>query len=202
MIERLRGQVVFRDHASITLDVHGVGYLIQCANPFVYDINEDKETLIYTYQHVREDAIHLYGFSTREERELFSRLLQVSGIGPKGGLAILAEGNAAIVVQAIEEEDETLLVKFPGIGKKTARQMILDLKGKFAGTAWQNVEATQTATTPIPTQAQGTLDEAMEALRSLGYGEKEIKKCRKALQHEELEADEYVRRSLRLLVER
>ncbi|AXF57744.1 Holliday junction branch migration protein RuvA [Salicibibacter kimchii] len=200
MIERLRGQVVFRDYESITLDVNGVGYLIYCANPFAYDINDEKERHIYTYQHVREDAIRLYGFSTREERVLFSRLLQVSGIGPKGGLAILAEGNAALVVQAIEEENEAMLVKFPGIGKKTARQMILDLKGKLDVTLSDQAEGVHVQTV-MPVQS-GALQEAMEALRALGYGDKEIKKCEKALQHEELEADEYVRRSLRLMVER
>ncbi|MBB6449515.1 Holliday junction DNA helicase RuvA [Geomicrobium halophilum] len=200
MIERLRGQVVYRDHESITLDVNGVGYLIYCANPFIYDTNEAKETVVYTYQHVREDVLRLYGFATREERELFTRLLQVAGIGPKGGLAILAEGNAAVVVQAIEEEDESVLVKFPGIGKKTARQMILDLKGKLD--VMVSNESEVIPSQPLSLEKQGALQEAMEALRALGYGEKEIGKCEKELKHEELEADEYVRRALRLMVER
>ena len=81
--------------------------------------------------HVREDAQQLFGFTSLEQRELFRKLIQVSGIGPKGALAILASGNPTQVIQAIEMEDEAFLVKFPGVGKKTARQMILDLKGKL-----------------------------------------------------------------------
>ncbi|GAK11304.1 Holliday junction branch migration protein RuvA [Geomicrobium sp. JCM 19039] len=197
MIESLYGSVVYRDHESVTMNVHGVGYHVLCADPLTYQVNEADLFTIYIYTHVREDAIRLYGFKTREERVLFSRLLQVSGIGPKGALAVLAEGNAAVVVGAIEEENETLLTKFPGIGKKTARQMILDLKGKL--------DFVQAASVEPDTRIRLTndaLDEAMDALRALGYGEREVKKAEKALKHEDLESDEYVRRALRLFVER
>ena len=86
---------------------------------------------MYTHLHVREDAQQLFAFKTLDQRELFRKLIQVSGIGPKGALAILASGNPTQVISAIEQEDEKFLVKFPGVGKKTARQMILDLKGKL-----------------------------------------------------------------------
>ncbi|EZH67985.1 ATP-dependent DNA helicase RuvA [Bacillaceae bacterium JMAK1] len=199
MYERLSGAIVYRDHESVTVDIHGVGYHVYCANPFAYEINENATVNVFIYTHINQDVIKLFGFKSREERVLFSRLLQVSGIGPKGALAVLAEGNSKVVIQAIEEENETTLTKFPGIGKKTARQMILDLKGKLD---YVMDEEQLIASGPLFTKESDALDEAMDALRALGYGEREIKKAEKALQGNDLNADEYVRQALRLFVER
>ena len=137
--------------------------------------------------HVREDAQQLYGFKTIEERELFKKLIQVSGIGPKSALAILASGNPSHVITAIEMEDEKYLVKFPGVGKKTARQMILDLKGKL-GSLLEKVEL-PSAEDELPlfgvNPYQHELDEAMLALHALGYSEKELEKIKPQLSEKE-----------------
>ncbi|QKS70765.1 Holliday junction branch migration protein RuvA [Paenalkalicoccus suaedae] len=198
MIEMLTGKVVHIELETVTLDVHGVGYLLHCGNPYRYQEFLEETVTIYTYQHVREDMIRLYGFFHREERRLFEKLLQVSGIGPKGALAIVCSGQPTSVVEAIEEENETFLTKFPGVGKKTARQIILDLKGKVGDI--------------MPTLAEGLfrthependeLEEALEALRALGYVEREIKKIEPALKAQPGSTDHYIKLALQEMLKK
>ncbi|GEK58823.1 Holliday junction branch migration protein RuvA [Marinococcus halophilus] len=201
MIEFVKGRVDHIKGDTITIENNGIGYLIYCSNPFVFNGQQpEEETVVYTYQYVKEDVNRLYGFRSRKERELFEQLLQVSGIGPKGAQAILASGDPGQVVGAIENEDETFLTKFPGVGKKTAKQMIIDLKGKLTGV----YDAVTIAGAPVSLldeqQPGGDLEEALEALAALGYGEKEIKKVRPHLEKEELSADEYVRKALQWML--
>lgn len=144
----------------------------------------------------------LYGFETREEKKLFTKLLNVSGIGPKGALAILASGEVQQVVTAVENEDESFLVKFPGVGKKTARQMILDLKGKLQDIVpdyFPNLfNADQL---PLHTHAGNlALEDAILALKALGYSEKEIKKITPDLRTEQLSTDQYIKKALKRLL--
>lgn len=202
MYEFIRGKVEYVGPEYIVLENGGIGYEIIPPNPFDYTKDYGKEVKIYTYHYVRDDMIALYGFRTREEKTLFAKLLNVSGIGPKGGLAILAAGQPEQVVNAIENEDEDFLLKFPGVGKKTARQMILDLKGKL-----QNVLPNYFPDLFSPDRGGGqlengkALDEALLALKSLGYSEREIKKITPALRKENLStADEYIKKALRLLM--
>ncbi|PSL45125.1 Holliday junction DNA helicase subunit RuvA [Salsuginibacillus halophilus] len=199
MIECVKGPVIYTGSDGITVEAGSVGYFIHCPNPFVYR-SEQASVTVYTYQHVREDAIRLYGFPTREERQIFEQLLGVSGIGPKGALAILASGRPEQVVNAIEQEQESFLVKFPGVGKKTARQMILDLKGKlapFAGLAGYAEGGPLFESEPAGNEA---LEEALEALKALGYGEKEVEKIKPKLEVESLTTDEYVRKGLAFML--
>ncbi|WP_096153218.1 MULTISPECIES: Holliday junction branch migration protein RuvA [Bacillus] len=201
MIEFVKGYVDFVSPEYVVLDVNGIGYQIHAPNPFIYQVNKEKAITIYTYQHVREDILALYGFHTREEKNLFLKLLNVTGIGPKGALAIIATGQPNQVVQAIENEDEKFLTKFPGVGKKTARQIILDLKGKLndiVPAAMPNLF--QQDVELFPPSEQPALDEALEALKVLGYGDREIKKVVPALQKENLTTDQYVKRALQLLL--
>ncbi|WP_404458775.1 Holliday junction branch migration protein RuvA [Sutcliffiella horikoshii] len=202
MIDFIRGFVEYVSPEYVVVEVMGVGYQVNAPNPFIYQVDRDKEVTIYTYQHVREDILALYGFKTREDKNLFMKLLNVTGIGPKGALAILASGQPAQVVHAIENEDEKFLVKFPGVGKKTARQIILDLKGKlndlvpsaFPDLFQPDVEVN------VATNTSSALDEALEALKVLGYGDREIKKIVPALKKEDLSTDQYVKRALQLLL--
>ena len=130
MYDYIKGQVTRVTPEHITLEQGGIGWLIMTPNPYAFHKTEDIQQ-VFTYLHVREDIQLLLGFKSLEQRELFKKLITVSGIGPKGALAILASGIPSQVIGAIEREDETFLVQFPGVGKKTARQMILDLKGKL-----------------------------------------------------------------------
>lgn len=160
-----------------------------------------QHVTVYIYHYVREDIIALYGFESREEKGLFTKLLSVSGIGPKGALAILASGEVQQVVQAIEQEDESFLVKFPGVGKKTARQMILDLKGKLQNIVPDffpslfNVEEVAAAAS-----GSGAFEEAVLALKALGYSDKEIKKISPDLRKENLSTDQYIKNALKRLL--
>lgn len=202
MIEFINGKVDFISPEFIVIDVSGVGYQIFTPNPFLFQKNLNEMIKVYTYQYVREDVIALYGFETRQERTLFMKLLNVSGIGPKGALAILAAGQPNAVVQAIEDENEKFLVKFPGVGKKTARQIILDLKGKLNDLL---PELMPDLFEPVKFIAATTmytheLEEAIEALKVLGYAEKEIDKVVPQIQNEQLTTDQYIKKALQLLL--
>lgn len=201
MYEFIKGLVQYIGPEYIVIENNGIGYQISTPNPFSYTKQFGQEITIYTYTYVREDILALYGFQSREEKMLFLKLLNVSGIGPKGALAILAYGEPQQVVQAIENEDEAFLVKFPGVGKKTARQMILDLKGKlpdalpdfFPDLFHPEMEAGN------PHQ-HAEFEEAVLALKALGYSEKEIKKISPELSREEMTTDQYIRKGLQLLL--
>lgn len=138
MYDYIIGQVTRITPEYIVLEQSGIGYAVMTPNPYAFRVNNENQK-IFIHMHIREDAHQLFGFKTLEQRELFRKLIQVSGIGPKSALSILASGNPSQVVAAIEMEDEAFLVKFPGVGKKTARQMILDLKGKL-GSLLEHVE--------------------------------------------------------------
>jgi holliday junction DNA helicase RuvA len=202
MYEYIVGNIEWVGPEYIVIDHNGMGYQLFTPNPFVF--RPSKEQIkVYTYLYVREDVMMLYGFKTLDERTLFQKLLSVSGIGPKGALAIVATGEPNKIVQAIEEEDETFLTKFPGVGKKTARQMILDLKGKlekvFGVTQvdlFTNLDAIEEKE-----NAASSLDDAIEALKALGYAEKEIKKIIPTLKVETLSTDEYIKKALQLLLQ-
>ncbi|MDT8861553.1 Holliday junction branch migration protein RuvA [Alkalihalobacillus sp. MEB130] len=202
MIEYVIGNLVDIETQYIVVDHQGLGYQIYCPNPYRFQSKMDSSVQVFTYHYVREDVIRLYGFESKKERTLFEKLLNVSGIGPKGALAILATGEPEHVVHAIEEEDEAFLVKFPGVGKKTARQIILDLKGKlddFAPNLFNQSGVIATSTKSL-TKENEFLEEAFEALRALGYVERELKKVRPHLEKEDMTTDAYIKKALQLLL--
>src|SRR5699024_7334316 len=131
LIAYIKGIVEFIHDDTIIVDVNGIGYEIFCANPYAFQDSLQEQAFIYTYQHVREDAIILFGFETEGEEHLFTRLSCVSGIGPKSGSQMLGGANVNDCVAAVEAEAETFLTQYPRVGKKTARQIILNLKGKL-----------------------------------------------------------------------
>ncbi|AIE60875.1 Holliday junction branch migration protein RuvA [Bacillus methanolicus] len=201
MFEFIKGTVEFVGPEYIVIENNGIGYQIATPNPFLYSKESGKEVCVFTYYYVRQDIIALYGFRSREEKTLFTKLLNVSGIGPKGALAILASGEPEQVVQAIENENEAFLVKFPGVGKKTARQMILDLKGKLHDLVPDSIPNLFT-----PDDKQRSLgysaefEEAVLALKALGYSEKEIKKISPELKKEKLSTEQYIKKALQKLL--
>lgn len=144
--------------SSVVIDNHGIGYNIFVANPYSYVVG--NETKIYLYNYIREDEYSLYGFKSLEEKDLFLRLINVKGLGPKIALPMLATGSVNGIIDAIDRENIIYLTKFPKVGDKLARQIILDLKGKLS-------------TTQIVTNES---DELIEALVSLGYKNADIKK--------------------------
>jgi len=132
MIARLRGRPIGRGAEGLLLDVNGVGYLVH-ATPRALAKANGSEVTVETYLHVREDALSLYGFADAEERELFVQLLSVSGIGPMVALAIVSGSTPGELRRAIAREDTARFQAIPGIGKKTAQRVVLELKEKLSG---------------------------------------------------------------------
>src|SRR5699024_8551670 len=132
MYEYLRVVIIEVTPYNIVVDVIGVGYKVYVANPFKYVEDEHADQTVFVYQVDRNNDISVYGFKNSSEKQLFLKLLDVSGIGPKSALAILANDDNRGLINAINSDDDGYLTKFPGIGKKTAKQIILDLKGKLS----------------------------------------------------------------------
>lgn len=203
MYDYFIGKVMRQHHEYIVVEVNGIGWQIFTPNPYAFRVTEELQQ-IYVHMHVREDAQLLFGFKSLDERELFRKLIQVSGIGPKGALAILASGNPNQVIAAIESEDDAFLVKFPGVGKKTARQMILDLKGKL-GSLMVNMDQEMVVSTNLSldfNEDKKELEEALLALSALGYSEKELSKIKPMLlENNNLSStDDYMKHALQLLL--
>ncbi|AVQ99503.1 Holliday junction branch migration protein RuvA [Oceanobacillus iheyensis] len=199
MIAYIKGMLTYILDDSIIIDVQGIGYELFCANPFVFQSSLHKEIKIHTYHHVREDAQILFGFKNEDEKFLFTKLISVSGIGPKGALAILGGVDVAGIAAAIEREDDKFLTSFPGVGKKTARQIILDLKGKLTNVLTITEVETDMANAKHA-NAEG-LQEATEALKALGYTDREIKGIMPELKATDSKnADELIRKALSLLM--
>ncbi|EHT7952457.1 Holliday junction branch migration protein RuvA [Staphylococcus pseudintermedius] len=175
----------------------GIGYEIQTPNSYRFQKNLDQTVKVYTSLIVREDAQLLYGFIDQEEKDMFLSLIKVTGIGPKSALAILAASSPDEVKRAIENENDAYLTQFPGIGKKTARQIVLDLKGKVVVT-----EEVSEGLLDIATEQEDlAVQEALLALEALGYSKRELKKVEKAMQQQIFsDVDEAVKYGLKQLI--
>ena len=201
MYEYLIGKITAINPHYIVVEVNGIGYQLQVANPFRYEENNTQK--VYVYQAVRENDVTLYGFYDLAEKQLFLKLISVSGIGPKSALAILATNDQGGFVAAINADDEAYLTKFPSIGKKTAKQIILDLKGKM-----DDIETP----TPMVDQQNLALDfdneqpylkEALEAMLSLGYTKTEVKKVSQKLKDFQADStDAYLSAALKLVLKK
>ena len=200
MYEYLTGVVTFINPYYLVIETNGIGYQIALGNPYRYSSKLNKEIKLYVHQVIREDAHLLYGFDSLEEKQLFLRLVSVSGIGPKSALAIMASDDHSGFIQALETGHVTYLTKFPGVGKKTAQQMILDLKGKFGELS---IDTPFNLFDESTAQDATALSEAMEALSALGYSDKEVKRVEKQLKEvENLTTDEYLRQALKLMMKK
>lgn len=182
MYEYIKGVVTHIESNYIVIENNGIGYKVYVANPYSYD---NKEYTIYVYQYVREDEISLYGFQSMEEKELFLKLINVKGLGCKMALPMFATGSTDGIMDAIERENVLYLKKFPKIGDKVARQIILDLKGKLANQ---------------PNSINDkNYDELIEVLKGLGYKTNDIKKIIPKIDSN-LEIEDQIKEALKLLL--
>ncbi|MBF0714858.1 Holliday junction branch migration protein RuvA [Gemelliphila palaticanis] len=190
MYEYIKGVITDITHNNIILENNGIGFEVIVANPYEYAINDNKK--IYISQQVREDSNTLYGFKSKEEKKVFLLLLKVKGVGPKSALAILAGATSEEIIMAIDNSDVEYMTKFPGIGKKSAQQIILDLKGKIDFISENNVGKKQ---------QNVYLSDAILALEALGYSKKELTKVEKQLLSYNFDkVDEYVKTGLKLIM--
>lgn len=197
MIAYIKGKLTDIQEESVIVDVQGVGYEIICANPYDFQNSLQQDVFIHTYHHVRDDIQCLYGFKNRDEKYLFTKLISVSGIGPKSGITIQGSVRVPEFVAAVEREDEKYLTQFPGVGKKTARQIILDLKGKLV----KELHLSPVEVNVQEPQNDQQIYEAMEALRALGYSEGEISKITPKLHTtKDISVDGLIKKALALLV--
>ena len=160
MYNYFKGIVTDIETNYIVIDCNGVGYQIFVVNPYIYEVN--KPYIIYVYNHIKEDEYSLYGFKTKEEKDLFLRLINVKGLGPKMALPMVESSNINGIMDAIERENILYLTKFPKVGEKVARQIILDLKGKL-------VKKTEIINNE-------DFNELISVLENLGYKQADIKK--------------------------
>ncbi|RHW52499.1 Holliday junction branch migration protein RuvA [Lactobacillus bombicola] len=194
MYEYLLGIVVAIKPDYLVVDVNNIGYKIYSPAPFAY--HEGQKTRVFVEQVVRDTGVTLYGFQSEEDRGLFLKLLSVSGIGPKSALAIMAAEDSDSLAAAIEQGEVKYLTRFPGVGKKTASQIVLDLKGKL-GDYVQRID--QTADQDISPE----LNDALLALLALGYTKKEVDKITpKLIAENETTADQYIKKGLAFLLKK
>lgn len=182
MYDYIKGSIKDINPSFVTLENNGIGYKIFTANP--YSFRETEETIIYIYNKIGEEENSLYGFKTKEERELFLKLINVKGLGPKIALPILAGSSTEGLMSAINSENVIYLTKFPKVGDKLARQIILDLKGKI-----ETFDKTSTLVN----------DELVDVLVNLGYKQAEIKKIHKDID-KSLSLEEQIKQALKLLM--
>lgn len=183
MYSYLKGTITEIRSNYVTLEVNGLGFQLFTPNPYLFKVG-DPATM-HVYQKVAEDEISLYGFASSEEKELFLKLIGVTGIGPKSANAILAAGSVEAIAAAIETGNAKFLQKFPGIGPKASQQIILDLQGKIDLKALLPVS--------------DSLSEVEEALNALGYNAKEIKKILPKLDGKK-PTNELIKDALKLLL--
>lgn len=181
MYSYICGEVTEFTANSITLDNNGIGFHIFVANPYSFELGTKQK--VYTYNQVREDENSLFGFKTQEEKDLFLRLINVKGLGPRVALPMFATGSVNGIVDAIDRENIVYLTKFPKVGDKLARQIILDLKGKLS----QSVSTTNDS------------DELIDVLTSLGYKQPDIKKVLPNIDYTK-SIEEQIKNALKLML--
>ena len=160
MIAHLRGRILEKHPAHLILEAAGVGYEVAISVPSFSGLPaEGGEVSLHIYMHVREDVLALYGFLRREEKQLFERLIGVSGIGPKLAMTVLSGIAADDLINALRNNDLAALTRIPGVGKKTAERMVLELRDKLEGLAAR----------PVPARVGGMEEDVISALVNLGY---------------------------------
>jgi len=181
MLHYIKGIVDSINPGNIIVETNGLGYMIYVSNP--YSFEEGKNIKVYLYNHIREDENSLYGFKTKDELDLFLKLINVKGLGPKMALPMFASSSVEGIMDAIERENILYLKKFPKIGDKVARQIILDLKGKLAKSD----------------DVKNDNSELVEVLSSLGYKMPDIKKVLSKVDSSK-SIEEQIKDALKLMV--
>ena len=203
MIGYIRGILEEADEQSVIIDNHGIGYRIFVpSSAFSGALPIGKEVKIYTYLSVKEDAMQLYGFLTRDDLRMFRMLLGVNGIGPKAGLGILSALTADELRFAVLADDAVSIAKAPGIGKKTAQKLILELKDKLnLEDAFEQKLANQAAKDISAADAGSQVQEAVQALTALGYpGTEALRAVKKVEGAESMTVEEILKAALKKMI--
>ena len=194
MIGHLKGKIISKSPPEVLLEVQGIGYEVLCPMSTIYELdNLSDDVLLFTHLSIKEDAHTLFGFITKDEKSVFRELIRVNGVGPKVALAILSNLSVHSLVECISTEDADLLAKTPGIGKKTALKLIVELQDRLSkldlvGSLANSIEIKQNSN---PNSKQ-----AIEALQSLGFKAKEANRMVSKIEDQELSTEQLIRLAL------
>ncbi|WP_404339744.1 Holliday junction branch migration protein RuvA [Pseudoalteromonas mariniglutinosa] len=206
MIGRLNGILIEKQPPEVLIEVNGIGYEVQMPMTCFYNLaNIGEQAIIYTHFVVREDAQLLFGFNNKTERALFRELLKANGVGPKLGLAILSGMSAQQFVNCVNNEDATTLVKLPGVGKKTAERLVLEMKDRLKN--WGNDFFTPFSDNALITPSSGetliannAADDAVSALLALGYKLPHAQKAVKMINKPNMSTEALIKEALKSML--
>lgn len=194
MIGHLKGQIISKNPPEILLEVSGIGYELLCPMSTFYELgNLNDEILLFTHLSIKEDAHTLFGFISKDEKNIFRELIRVNGVGPKVALAILSHLAVPSLIECIANEDSDLLAKTPGIGKKTALKLIVELQDRLS-----KVELTSSSISnnAIQKSSNPNTQQAIEALQSLGFKTKEANNMVSKIEDKGLSTEQLIRQAL------
>lgn len=201
MISYLKGELVEINFDNLIIDVNGIGYMVYVpSNTMDYLPNEGEQLKIHTYLYIREDAMILYGFLTKDDLEIFKLLITVNGIGPKGALAVLSTISADNLRFAILSGDAKTISKAPGIGAKTAQRVILDLKDKLSLEEAFEKKLKHESEMPIASKENSIKNDAVLALEALGYSQTDSLKAVSQVEiTNDMDVEDVLRNSLKFI---
>ena len=194
MIGHLKGQIISKNPPEILLEVSGIGYELLCPMSTFYELgNLNDEILLFTHLSIKEDAHTLFGFISKDEKNIFRELIRVNGVGPKVALAILSHLAVPSLIECIANEDSDLLAKTPGIGKKTALKLIVELQDRLSKV---ELSSTSISNNAIQKSSNPNTQQAIEALQSLGFKTKEANNMVSKIEDKDLSTEQLIRQAL------
>lgn len=194
MIGHLKGKIISKSPPEVVLEVGGIGYEILCPMSTFYQLdNASEDTLLFTHLSIKEDAHTLFGFITKDEKSIFRELIRVNGVGPKVALAILSHLSVNSLIECISSEDADLLAKTPGIGKKTALKLIVELQDRLSKL---ELVGNPGITSEFKQSGNPNSMQAIEALQSLGFKTKEANKMVSKISEQNLSTEQLIRLAL------
>lgn len=198
MIGWLSGKIVDKQHpGKLIVDVNGVGYDVETSLQTFFQVEHQNDAVgLHIHTVVREDALLLYGFLDKQERALFRALIKVNGVGPKMAIAILSSISPNEFIDCIHQENTALLTRLPGIGKKTAERLLLEMKGSIQQLSEGRVASERLSDQSMPVREQ---DEAISALEALGYKYSEASKAVKKVDDGSKNCEQLIRQALQML---
>ena len=194
MIGHLKGQIISKNPPEIVMEVGGIGYELLCPMSTFYELgNPNDEILLFTHLSIKEDAHTLFGFISKDEKNIFRELIRVNGVGPKVALAILSHLSVTSLIECIATEDSDLLAKTPGIGKKTALKLIVELQDRLSKV---ELVSSPSRTNGFRQSSNPNTKQAIEALQSLGFKTKEANKMVSKIEDKDLTTEQLIRLAL------
>ena len=194
MIGHLKGQIISKNPPEILMEVGGIGYELLCPMSTFYELgNSNDELLLFTHLSIKEDAHTLFGFISKDEKNIFRELIRVNGVGPKVALAILSHLSVTSLIECIATEDSDLLAKTPGIGKKTALKLIVELQDRLSKV---ELVSSPSRTNGFRQISNPNAKQAIEALQSLGFKTKEANKMVSKIEDKDLTTEQLIRLAL------